>query len=71
MTISDIKGYLQKRGQAHLIDIANHFGSEPDAVLGMLEHWQRKGRIARTAIPKCNGCNRCGDAAPEFYRWVG
>jgi hypothetical protein len=70
MTISDIKGYLQKRGQAPLIDIANHFRSEPDAVLGMLEHWQRRGRIARISIPKCNGCNKCGDAAPELYRWI-
>ncbi len=71
MTVSDIKGYLQQRGQAPLADIANHFGSEPAAVLGMLEHWQRKGRIARINIPKCNGCNRCSDAALELYRWVG
>jgi Na+-translocating ferredoxin:NAD+ oxidoreductase RNF subunit RnfB len=71
MTVSDIKGYMQQRGQAPVVDIANNFGSEPDAVLGMLEHWQRKGRIVRISIPKCNGCNKCGDAAPELYRWVG
>jgi putative ferrous iron transport protein C len=70
MTVSDIKGYLRRRGHAPLADIANHFGSEPEAVLGMLEHWQRKGRIQRLRVPKCKGCSRCGDAAPELYRWV-
>ena len=71
MTISDIKRYLQQRGQAPLSDIVNHFGSEPYVVLGMLEHWQRKGRIGRASAAKCAGCNKCDGAMLEVFRWVG
>ena len=71
MSVSEIKDYLQQRGQAPLADIANHFSAEPDAVTALLEHWQRKGRISQVRVPKCNGCNRCGDSAPVLFRWVG
>lgn len=70
MTMSDIKRYLQQRGQAPLGDIANHFRSEPETVLGMLEHWQRKGRIGRVSSPQCSGCNKCDGAMLEVFRWV-
>ena len=71
MTVSAIKGYLQQRGQAPLVDIANHFGAQPETVLGMLEHWQRKGRIRRVRAQKCRGCTECGCAALELFSWIG
>jgi hypothetical protein len=72
MSVSDLKCYLKQRGEAPLVDIANYFKTEPDAVLGMLEHWQRKGRVAaRISAPQCSGCNSCGNTAQELYRWVG
>jgi DNA-binding MarR family transcriptional regulator len=71
MTISNLKHYLQQREQASLSDIANHFGAEQGTVAGMLEHWRRRGRIDRFSAPKCEGCNNCGGAMLELYRWVG
>jgi hypothetical protein len=71
MSMSDIKKCLQQRGQAPLSDIVNHFGSEPGAVLAMLEHWQRKGRIGRFSVSRCSGCKRCEAAVADVFRWIG
>ncbi len=70
MTVSDVKGYLQQCGQAPLLDIANHFGTQPEVVLGMLEHWQRKGKVRRLQARKCSGCTACGCTALELFSWV-
>lgn len=72
MILSDIKKYLQQRGQATLADIANHFHAEPEAVRGMIEYWQRKGKVARTmANADCgSSCSKCDVAATEIYHWL-
>lgn len=73
MILSDIKRYLQERGQATLADIATHFDAPPDAVRGMLETWIRKGRVARhQANAACgSSCSQCDPAATEIYVWLG
>lgn len=70
MSISDVKQYLQQRGEAPLDDIANHFGTESTAVLGMLEHWERKGRISRTHVRRCSCCGRCSNCTTDMFSWV-
>ena len=70
MILSDIKTYLRQRGQASLADLAVHFGSEPEAVRGMLEIWIRKGKVAQMRIGgSCGGCTQCDPAANEVYQW--
>jgi predicted ArsR family transcriptional regulator len=69
MTISNLKRYLQQREQATLSDIANHFGAEPDGVLAMLEHWQKRGRIRRLKVLKCSGCKQRGCHSADLFRW--
>ena len=71
MILSDIKRYLQARGQASLGDIALHFDANPEAVRGMLEHWIRKGRVERQlANPACgSACSQCDPADTEIYLW--
>ena len=73
MILSEIKGYLQQRGQVSLADIALRFGSSPDAVRGMLETLLRKGRIRRQQLNSACGssCCKCDSAATELYEWVG
>jgi len=73
MILSEIKHYLQQRGQVSLADIALRFDSEPDAVRGMLETLLRKGRIRRQMLNSACGssCCKCDSAATEFYEWVG
>ena len=72
MILSDLKGYLEARGQATLADMALHLRAEPEAVRAMLSVWERKGRVRRLPTPAgCAGsCTRCNLAATEVYSWV-
>ena len=73
MILSDIRNYLQQRGQASLSDIAMHFDTPPEAVKGMLEIWIRKGRVRRhLAHPSCgSSCSQCAPTSTEIYQWMG
>ena len=73
MILSQIRDYLQQRGEASLEDIARHFDTPPEAVRGMLETWMKKGRVQRhRAAPSCGtSCTQCDPAATEFYQWSG
>jgi len=71
MILSDVRRYLEQRGQATLADMALHFDADPDAIRGMLEIWMRKGRIhRRMATAACGSrCSQCDPAATEIYVW--
>ena len=71
MILSDLKRYLEERGQATLADLALHFEAEPEVVRAMLEVWMRKGRVERSTVsPNCGGtCTRCAPESMEIYRW--
>ncbi len=72
MILTDVKKYLQQRGQASLGDIALHCDADPDAIRGMLETWIRKGRVAKSgATASCGtSCQACDPASTEIYSWV-
>ena len=71
MILSDIRHYLQERGQSTLADIALHFDIEPDTARGMLDVWVKKGRVQRrSATSSCGtSCSQCDTAATEIYVW--
>ena len=72
MILSDIKNYLQQRGQASLGDIALHFKSDPEAVRGMPDVWIRKGKVIKqTSTASCgSSCQQCDPATTEIYVWA-
>ncbi|MEE9492059.1 MAG: FeoC-like transcriptional regulator [Gammaproteobacteria bacterium] len=72
MILSDIKNYLEQRGQASLGDMALHFDTTPEALQGMLEIWIRKGKIYKQfATASCgSSCQQCDPGATEYYVWV-
>jgi hypothetical protein len=69
--LSEIRSYLQRRGQASLSDMMVHFNTDPEALRPMLEVWVKKGQVERfSASPDCGGnCNLCAPEATELYRW--
>ncbi len=71
MILSDIRRYLEQRGQASLSDISLHFDADPDAVRGMLDAWIRKGKvIRRSSTASCGStCQSCDPASTELYAW--
>ena len=70
--LTEIRSYLSVRGRASLQDLANRFDISPDAMREMLEHWIRKGRVARNIVGEgCSGgCGKCAEAVTEIYEWV-
>mgnify|MGYP000143266632 CR=1 FL=1 len=72
MILTDIRRYLEQRGQASLGDISRHLEADPEAVRGMLEHWMRKGRVRRYPVgAACGGCGQCEGSGLEVYEWLG
>lgn len=73
MILNDVKAYLSERERASVADLAIHFGIDAAAIRGMLEIWERKGRVRHLepATGGCLGCRGCDDAMSDVYVWVG
>ncbi len=69
----DIKALLVEREQMSLSDLACHFYVSEEIMIGMLSHWQKKGRIEIIdASGACGtGCGSCDESEQSkiFYRW--
>jgi hypothetical protein len=68
----EVRDYLKAHGRASLADLANRFGSEPDALRGLLGKWVAKGRVRRLAGDgSCSSaCCRCEPDRVEIYEWT-
>ena len=73
MILSDIREYLQTHRRAALSDMALHFGTDPDALRGMLDKWVVKGRVAKLPSGTTCGssCCKCDPNTTEIYEWIG
>lgn len=73
MILSELRNYLAQHGRASLIDMANRFDTDADALRGMLAVLERKGRVRKlppgTACD--SGCGKCDQASQELYELVG
>jgi len=69
MSLIDLKNYLASRREATLSEIAAYFSADPETTRGMLEIWQRKGKVACHRATKCSGCNQCSGATLEIWQW--
>ena len=72
MILADLKSYLQANRRVSLLDLANRFDVDPNAVRGMLEKWISKGRVRRLASGTAcgQGCCQCDPTQMELYEWV-
>lgn len=85
LTPSNVKRYVKQRGMAPLSDIVNRFDATTDAVLAILDFWQRRGHIRKIAAkptPSCgSGCSSCSTSpdaqatcqtpiANDLYEWI-
>ncbi|WP_373236036.1 FeoC-like transcriptional regulator [Cohaesibacter celericrescens] len=72
MILSQINSYLAEHGQVNTSDIALHFGVAPDALKGMLELLEAKGRVRAIPAdtPACgSGCRGCAVANCGPQMW--
>lgn len=75
MILSELKVYLQNRKKVSLHEIAVRFDTPQNAVAGMLEHWERKGRIKRADTAECanacgHKCESCPVQCTQIYEWI-
>lgn len=72
MILAELRHYLAQHKRVALIDLSHHFGSDPDALRGMLAVLERKGRIRRLPVgtPCADNCCKCDPATVEIFEWV-
>lgn len=71
MILIELQEHLRGERRASLAQLSERFGSQPDALRGMLERLVAKGRVRRLERPlRCSGCRICPDEALEFYEWL-
>ncbi|WP_320144160.1 FeoC-like transcriptional regulator [uncultured Cohaesibacter sp.] len=72
MILSDVNRYLRERGRANTSDIATHFGVAPEAVEGMLQMLEARGRVralpAETS-PCGSSCCSCSISKCASQMW--
>lgn len=59
---------LRTQGPLTAVELARRIGADETAVLGMLDLWCRKGKVARERLA-CGGCTACDVTSTECYRW--
>ena len=71
MILSELKAYLQQRGQVTLADVVNHFDVDANVARDMLQIWVKKGKVQKLqAAASCgSSCTQCDMAATEIYVW--
>ena len=74
----DIRNYMKERKVCSLADLSMKFKTSPDAMRGMLSHWERKGYMVCETSQQCGsgggcktGCGSCDASELEVYRWKG
>lgn len=72
MILSELRDYLKQQRRLSLLEMANHFDTEADALRGMLTKWIRKGKVKRIETGSVCGtsCCQCDPAMTELYEWV-
>jgi len=71
MILSELRDYLKQQHRLTLLEMANHFDMEADALRGMLAKWVAKGKVKRIdASAGCGStCTKCDPAMTEIYEW--
>ncbi len=68
--IRELSAFLQSQRRAALRDLAYRFDIDAEALRGMLELLERKGRVRRLAPgTNCRGCCQCDPTQIELYEW--
>lgn len=72
MILSELRDYLKQQRRLSLLEMANHFDTDADALRGMLRKWISKGKVRRLNLGSVcgTGCCKCDPAMTELYEWV-
>jgi hypothetical protein len=73
ITLSNIKSFLEERGQVCLMEFSEHFDADPGTIRNRLEVWLQEGKVQKEIISRCcnSGCTECDSTLYEYYTWAG
>ena len=73
MILSQVSDYLRSHRQASLLDMSIGLNTDAEALRGMLQVLERKGRVRKLPSgSSCNsGCTKCHVDTIEIYAWAG
>ncbi len=70
--LTELSQYLRTQQRAALRDLSYRFDIAPEALRGMLDLLEQRGRVRKLpAHTPCGGCTSCDPAQIELYEWVG
>lgn len=71
MILARVEQSLREQRRSSLRDLAEALGTAPEALRGMLELLERKGRVRRLpgGTPCAGGCCKCAPESIELYEW--
>ncbi len=67
----ELREFIREQGVCSLWDLSVKFKTSPDAMRGMLSHWQKKGKVELERSGCSKGCSSCSPEQLEIYRWRG
>ena len=72
MILSDLRDYLKQQHRVSMADLVNHFGTDANALRGMLGKWISKGHVRVVPLSSnCGtGCCQCDPTLTELYEWI-
>ncbi|TXK94265.1 sugar metabolism transcriptional regulator [Methylococcaceae bacterium CS5] len=72
MILSELRDYLKQQHRLSLLEMANHFDIDADALRGMLSKWVSKGKVKQIDMGATCGtsCCKCDPAMTELYEWL-
>lgn len=70
MILQQLQNYLRTHCSSSLEELTQHFGSDADALRGMLAQLIRKGRVRKVASKQCGSCHSCAPESLERYEWA-
>lgn len=70
--LTELKAYLMAHPSVRLTDVAVHFAVSPETARALLEHWVRKGKVARLDVAgQCRACDSpCSEGPEVYYQWL-
>lgn len=72
MILSQLRRYIESKRRVTLGELVVHFGVDAEALRGMLDKWQSKGKISKTSANSACGtsCCNCDPLLTEIYEWI-
>lgn len=72
MILSRVSDYLKQHKRASLLDMSIGLDTDAEALRGMLDVLQRKGRVNKLPSGTAcgGGCTKCSTDTIELYAWV-